>query len=159
MFNSTSTATATAANGANLLIGLSRPGGLVSALPYEQALDLARNIIANGGDPAGLNSLKFAVKHDIYEMLDHGGDKSAPAQYEVRVTYFSPSATTVTRFYSDFLVGLAELQRQYHEAIGWLHGLEAGFIPENDHQANGRRDRQESEIRLCADLDSAVYRF
>lgn len=156
MFNQTTTVTA---NGANLIVNISQPGDLVAALPYSEALELARNIIANGGDPAGLNALKFMVNRDIYEMIDHGDPAGIPGQYEVRLTYRNPCVTTISRFYGDFLVALAELQRQYHEGIGWFNGLDAAFVPANDHQANGRRDRQENEIRLCADLDETMIRF
>lgn len=150
MFSTNATATvttATATNGAKLVIGISQPGDLVSALPYDEALELARNIIANGGAPVGLNALKFMVKHDIFELIEY------EEQYEVRVTYRNPCVTTIARRYSDFIVALAELQRQYNEAIGWLNGLDRSFVPANDHQANGRRDRQEHEIRITADMN------
>jgi len=153
MQNATFNAIQTGAHVADLLLNVGQPGDLVSALPYNEALELARNIIANGGASAGLNALKFAVKNDIYELLENGD------QYEVRVTYRNPTVTTITRRYSNFLMALAELQRQYHEAIGWVNGLDPAFVPENDHQWNGRRDRQENEIRLCADLDSTLIRF
>lgn len=144
---------ATNKTAAAFLVNVSQPGDLVSALPYNDALELARNIIANGGPAVGLNALKFMVKQDVFELLEFGD------QYEVRVTYRNATVTTITRRYSDFIAALAELQRQYHEAIGWLNGLDPDFVCENDHQANGRRDRQENEIRLCADLDSTLLRF
>lgn len=119
----------------------------ITALPYAEAIELARSIISNSTQP----ELKFMVRHDIYELCEWQG------KFEVRVTYRNPCVRTTVRTYSTFLAALSELQRVYHEAIGWAEGLNALFVPENDHQANGQRDRQEHEIRICADLDSEYY--
>lgn len=120
---------------------------VVNVMPYSEAVELAQAIISNGPEA----ELKFAVRGDIYELIEWQG------KFEVRVTYRNPCTSTTVRIYSTFLSALAELQRVYHEAIGWAEGLNALFVPENDHQANGQRDRQEHEIRICADLDSAYY--
>lgn len=119
----------------------------ITAMPMTEAIELAQAIISNSTQP----ELKFMVRGDIYELLEWQG------KFEVRVTYRNPCTSTTTRIYSTFLSALAELQRVYHEAVGWAEGLNALFVPENDHQANGQRDRQEHEIRICADLDDAYY--
>lgn len=115
----------------------------ISALPYAEAVALARNIISQSSQP----ELKFMVGGDIYEMFEWEG------AYEVRVTFRSPTTESTVKKYGTFLGALTELQREYHEAVGWHEGLNPLFVPENDHQANGQRFRQEYEIRACAELE------
>lgn len=116
---------------------------IITALPYAEAVALARSIIANSSQP----ELKFMVGGDLYEMFEFEG------HYEVRVTYRNPTSESSAKTYGTFLGALAELQREYHEAVGWHEGLNALFVPENDHQANGQRAHQEYEIRICADMN------
>lgn len=116
---------------------------IITALPYAEAVELARSIIANSSQP----ELKFMVGGDLYEMFEFEG------RYEVRVTYRNPTSKSSAKSYGTFLGALAELQREYHEAVGWHEGLNALFVPENDHQANGQRFRQEYEIKVCAGLE------
>lgn len=113
------------------------------AMPYSEAVELAKAIVHNGPQP----ELKFMVRHDIYELIEWQG------KFEVRITYRNPCVATTVRSYSTFLSALAELQRVYHEAIGFAEGLNPLFVPENDHQANGARDRMEHEIRITADMN------
>ena len=120
---------------------------IITSLPYSEAIELARLIISQSSEP----ELKFMVRNDIYEMFEFEG------KYEVRVTYRSPLTQSVVRHYSTFLGALSELQRVYHEAVGWANGLDPLFVPENDHQANGQRDAQEHEIRSCANIEDSYY--
>lgn len=138
----TSTITQTA-NAHDFIISQVSSEEIITALPYAEAVALAQSIIANSSQP----ELKFMVGGDLYEMFEFEG------RYEVRVTYRNPTSESSAKVYGTFLGALAELQREYHEAVGWHEGLNALFVPENDHQANGQRFRQECEIKACAGFE------
>lgn len=68
-------------------------------------------------------------------------------RYQVLVKNCKPEHT-ICREYTSLVLAAAEFERQYHEHVGWYHGLDAGFVAANDHQANGQRDRIEHEEML-----------
>lgn len=137
----------TDADARQFIISQVKPEETIVAMPYTEAVKLAKAIISDSAQP----SLKFVVRHDIYEMIEWEG------RYEVRITTFNPCVTTTAYTYSTFLAALAELQRAYHMAVGWSEGLNPLFVPENDHQANGQKDRQMHEIRVTADLGTWLW--